>query len=641
MSDPQSQGSRDPLQLSGQTRDSARPGAPLKRSQTGGFNQPLYFPLIEAQVIRLVELAPGAPSDPVVIRLFITELEHHPEYEALSYVWGDPKSTVPILCNGRTFDITVNLNAAFVRVRHSDRPRILWADAVCINQTHKVERSHHVSFMGRIYQHARKVLVCLGQDLDGGAEAVAALVRENADLMSTYGSVAKMPVLAPDDPLLDDPRWMSLAKMMESVWFTRAWVLQEVGLAKDPSVLYGEVEFSHRDLMKLAQWVVRCAPNLESRASVSFFTIHMDWLDWSSEWQKTARYPNETFLELLNHARWLGCREHRDHIYAFLGHPLALLDDGRGTIVEPDYLKTEQDVFLELAVQLIRKHGVRALSPVEHDEQTLNDGFPSWVPFRWKMEFVSCTFGIYADFYYDASAGADKSPPIAIGRSHLEVRGIEVDVVSQVYQFSASDLEDPANLTSSDPATRQKGTLDQIWTDTQDAGLSCPYTPQERVTAFSLTLCAGLSTYTAAEEDLSQHRDNFAAYWRRRTQPSSTLSNPGIVPAAGGQEPTRQPNQGGDPEKFWLDMRLVCDGRCFLVTRNGYFGLGPWIARPGDLCCVLLGATVPFVLRSADDQGTRHKLVGEAYVHGLMRGEAVTQERAREDGKRLKQYVLC
>src|SRR5271155_2118035 len=117
--------------------------------------------------------------------------------------------------------------------------------------------------MGAIYRNARTVLVCLGQDLDGGAEDVARLVKENADLVSKYGSIAEMPVLAPDDSLFDDSTWKSLATL------TRAWVLQEVGLAKDPRILYGEVDFSYRDFMRLALWVERCAPNLEPRASVS------------------------------------------------------------------------------------------------------------------------------------------------------------------------------------------------------------------------------------------------------------------------------------------------------------------------------------------------------------------------------------
>ena len=78
MSDPQSQAGRDTLQELESVRDFVKPETPLKRSQTDGSDQPLYFPLVEAQIIRLVELAPGARSDPAVIRLLIAELEHHP-----------------------------------------------------------------------------------------------------------------------------------------------------------------------------------------------------------------------------------------------------------------------------------------------------------------------------------------------------------------------------------------------------------------------------------------------------------------------------------------------------------------------------------------------------------------------------------
>jgi hypothetical protein len=115
MCNPQSQASRNTLQLSEQKVDVVNPEAAIKSSQAVGSNQPLYFPLVEAQIIRLVELAPGARDAPVVIRLFIAELEHHPEYDAISYVWGNPEDTLPILCNGRSFDITVNLNAGFCK----------------------------------------------------------------------------------------------------------------------------------------------------------------------------------------------------------------------------------------------------------------------------------------------------------------------------------------------------------------------------------------------------------------------------------------------------------------------------------------------------------------------------------------------
>jgi hypothetical protein len=38
----------------------------------------------------------------------------------------------------------------------------------------------------------------------------------------------------------------------------------------------------------------------------------------------------------------------------------------------------------------------------------------------------------------------------------------------------------------------------------------------------------------------------------------------------------------------------------------------------GDVVAILLGSSVPFILR---EQGTQFTLVGECYVHGVMKGE--------------------
>lgn len=48
----------------------------------------------------------------------------------------------------------------------------------------------------------------------------------------------------------------------EETWFTRVWVVQEVGLAKDALVLYGDVELKYRDLMKLMEWIQRSASQI-------------------------------------------------------------------------------------------------------------------------------------------------------------------------------------------------------------------------------------------------------------------------------------------------------------------------------------------------------------------------------------------
>jgi hypothetical protein len=94
--------------------ESGPEGEPLTGQEPG---QPLYLPLIDGHIIRLIELQPGERDDQVQLRLLVVELEFAPDYEAISYVWGKPNDTTRIQCNGRDFHVTVNLHAALVRLR--------------------------------------------------------------------------------------------------------------------------------------------------------------------------------------------------------------------------------------------------------------------------------------------------------------------------------------------------------------------------------------------------------------------------------------------------------------------------------------------------------------------------------------------
>ena len=71
------------------------------------------------------------------------------------------------------------------------------------------------------------------------------------------------------------------------------------------------------------------------------------------------------------------------------------------------------------------------------------------------------------------------------------------------------------------------------------------------------------------------------------------------------------------------------DGQLFMITSTGYIGWAHPRAQPGDQIFVVGGCTVPVILRSRDNGG--YVLVGDAYVEGIMDGEAVADARARND----------
>jgi hypothetical protein len=114
---------------------------------------------------RLLILHPAANyADPILCNLavFPLQADEHPEYEALSYCWGDEANPGFLTCNGEKFPIRDNLNAGLRRLRLSDHTRILWVDAICINQLDLLEREQQVDFMRDIYRGSAQTLVWLG-----------------------------------------------------------------------------------------------------------------------------------------------------------------------------------------------------------------------------------------------------------------------------------------------------------------------------------------------------------------------------------------------------------------------------------------------------------------------------------------------
>ena len=138
-----------------------------------------YHPLKPASLrggeFRLLTLCAGLPGSKIRCKLRHASLDSGPEYEALSYTWGDPRSsasvgslslnpprTYQILLDEGVFTITHDLHAALEQLRYTDKDRVLWVDAVCINQSDGIERMEQVKLMGKSYQRASHVLSMAG-----------------------------------------------------------------------------------------------------------------------------------------------------------------------------------------------------------------------------------------------------------------------------------------------------------------------------------------------------------------------------------------------------------------------------------------------------------------------------------------------
>jgi hypothetical protein len=113
---------------------------------------------------RLLHLQPGSGDDDIHFTLHAVRLSDKPAYEAISYCWGDASDTREVYCDGAPLRVT---NSLFKRLRRQDAVRVLWADAICINQGDIPERNKHVQLMSRIYAQPSAVVVWLGDDASG------------------------------------------------------------------------------------------------------------------------------------------------------------------------------------------------------------------------------------------------------------------------------------------------------------------------------------------------------------------------------------------------------------------------------------------------------------------------------------------
>ncbi|KAH7077901.1 heterokaryon incompatibility protein-domain-containing protein [Paraphoma chrysanthemicola] len=160
-----------------------------------------------------------------IIRCRLRQATTDSAYTCLSYVWGAEGDVRDIELNGKLFSVRRNLwDLLDVASRSKDRDRnygvnkdnvnfdlsfqSLWVDALCIDQENMREKNYQVQRMGQIYANAQCVVSWLGK---------------NEDLHQGFARMAEFETVQGD--LLTD--------LCSNVYWRRAWVTQEITLARD------------------------------------------------------------------------------------------------------------------------------------------------------------------------------------------------------------------------------------------------------------------------------------------------------------------------------------------------------------------------------------------------------------------------
>jgi hypothetical protein len=140
--------------------------------------------------------------------------------------------------------IRTNLHSAFRHLRRQREDRILWIDAVCINQEDNIEKNHQVWMMKRIYESADQVVIWLGEAIEHTGRAFEKL-KEAAEYIKNLDprETTKPPQWVKDE-LFGTEAWAALMDLFGREWWTRVWVIQEVAVAKKVMITCGNHHLS-------------------------------------------------------------------------------------------------------------------------------------------------------------------------------------------------------------------------------------------------------------------------------------------------------------------------------------------------------------------------------------------------------------
>ncbi|KAF2821937.1 HET-domain-containing protein, partial [Ophiobolus disseminans] len=160
-------------------------------------------------------------------------------YTCLSYVWGSGNERHEIEINGRTFLVRQNLwdFLDVARKKYGDDQQAFWIDALCIDQDSLSERNHQVAQMGLIYSKADDVIAWLGFS-EGIGRAFAFCNELNALKPATRTEAHKLWGREWSQTLSSD--WF---EFQSHQYWTRAWITQEVLLARRLKILVNDSEF--------------------------------------------------------------------------------------------------------------------------------------------------------------------------------------------------------------------------------------------------------------------------------------------------------------------------------------------------------------------------------------------------------------
>lgn len=282
---------------------------------------------------------------------------------------------------------------------------------------------------------------------------------------------------------------------------------------------------------------------------------------------------------------------------------MGLISDAEALAIPPDYHLSLEQVYTSVAKKLIdHTRGLSVLRTVEYRRTDVARSIPSWAP-DWTEETSRVGFSYdeltrsKSDTVYFSSGSSKAMCLPSEDDTKLVLRAVLFDKVSCVEPEAAHT----GNIGNPSEVALDGGAWSQLASTISQQGLYQPTGEQ----------------YEAAFARL-RVRDRWPGLNRRLRKPPASMP---VVGPNNGKRPLHLKRYAAKISDYTTNCRLF-------LTNSGYMGLGEYNVAKGDHIYLLMGGEVPFILRP---EGEHFRLVGEAYVHGIMDGEGLLKLRKKTD----------
>ena len=570
----------------------------------------IWLPLDQSRrQIRLFHLEPSENiHDQAEGFLEMVSLDDNPRYEALSYTWGDPKIRCAIKLHKVEWEVTTNLEAGLRHLRGNVNEKVLWIDAICIDQGSNEEKNYQVPLMKTIYANASIVRVWLGEGTEGSDEAMRILNELG------HGNPPRLANIRIDGRPLDMGDVGNLRDLLARPWWRRTWVQQEFVLATRVAMHCGSRCLNHDTLSKLFIDFYEVISGWDYSTYDYTIVAEMGRGFWDLQYilrlrrnynnmAHRERSPGDVllrmgyFLRSLCSGRNYGCANPRDSIYGLLG----LAPNDFASIVDSDYNLSIAEVFQHTTVLLILYTNSLTLFSATVFKQKNQRSMPTWVA-DWRTsagtmrteEGYKSTQVNWASIGVFNACGQRKLRFELEADSVVTLSGIILDHV--VVLTTVITLEDDPGKRGVEGDWRKffdyhtQGTLKSSY-----PGSGSPESPYWR-----LLTCDLRWTTKGWRRCKAEDREDYVTW--------------ASVEEVAANEVARNFHRYFHSQSVRL-----------FFTVNGFVGNGPNAMEPGDSICILAGGPLPYVLRPVPDAACLNtfELVGSCYVHGVMDGQAV------------------